>query len=148
MLYWKLILLFVLIPVIELAGLWIFSLIFNFFFTVLLIICISAFGVFLAKRQGTNCWIELNRQLDNGEVPRLPIMHGMLILIAATLLIVPGLLSDFLGILLLFPFVRTLIIDHFTMRFENYRQKTKNENKTNEYENSNNYNKSDNIIDI
>jgi UPF0716 protein FxsA len=140
--YWKLILLFVFIPVIELAGLWIFSTLFHPLFALIVIICVSFIGVLLAKRQGTRCWIEFNRQIDKGETPKLPVMHGMLILIAAALLIVPGLFSDFCGLLLLLPFVRTIIIEHITMRFENYRKKTKDEN------NQNDYKKTDNVIDI
>ncbi|MDR2762637.1 MAG: FxsA family protein [Planctomycetaceae bacterium] len=141
--YWKLILLFVFIPVIELAGLCFFVFLFSFWFVLIFIICVSFVGVMLAKLQGTRCWIEFNRQLDNRETPKLPVMHGMLILIAAALLIVPGLFSDLLGILLLLPFVRTIIIDHLTMRFENYRNKVKAKDNSNNYDNS-----ADRVIDI
>ncbi|MDR2641744.1 MAG: FxsA family protein [Planctomycetaceae bacterium] len=148
MFYWKLILLFVFLPVIELVGLWVLCFVFKLFYAILIIFTISVFGVLLAKRQGMYCWIEFNRQLDNGEVPRLPVMNGMLIFIAAVLLVVPGVLSDFCGILLLFPFVRAIIIEHLTMRFEEYRKKTRNKFDMNDY-NDNNYNdKSDEVIDI
>jgi UPF0716 protein FxsA len=129
------------VPAIDLAGLWIFASVFGWVCAFVVIIGISVIGVFLAKRQGLYCWVEFNRQVDSGDMPKVPVMNGMLILIAAMLLIVPGLLSDLFGILLLFPFVRTIIIDHLTMRFENYRQKNKNDN------NQNN-NIKDDIIDI
>jgi UPF0716 protein FxsA len=132
-------LLLILVPVIELAVFWFFSYMFGLVITIILVFSISAVGIFLSKRQGTSCWIEFNRQVDNGETPKFPAMNGMLILFAAALLIVPGLLSDFCGILLLFPFVRTIIIEHLTLQFEKYRKKTK-------YKNDNN--NSDNVIDI
>jgi UPF0716 protein FxsA len=129
------------VPAIELAGLWFFAYVFGLIYAFVVIIGISVIGVFLAKRQGLSCWIEFNRQVDSGDVPKVPVMNGMLILIAAMLLIVPGLLSDLCGILLLLPFVRTIIIDHLTMRFENYRKK----NKNNYDQNDNN---KDDVIDI
>ncbi|MDR1480135.1 MAG: FxsA family protein [Planctomycetaceae bacterium] len=128
--YWRSVLLLVLVPAIDLVGLWAFACMFGFIFVFAVIVGVSIFGVFLARHQGTYCWIEFNRQIDNGEVPKTPVMNGMLILIAAMLLIVPGVLSDCCGILLLFPFVRAIIIDHLTMRFENYRKQTKNGNNT------------------
>ncbi|MDR1290514.1 MAG: FxsA family protein [Planctomycetaceae bacterium] len=139
--YWKSTLLFMFVPAIELAGLWFFAYVFGLIYAFVVIIGISVIGVFLAKRQGLSCWIEFNRQVDSGDVPKVPVMNGMLILIAAMLLIVPGLLSDLCGILLLLPFVRTIIIDHLTMRFENYRKK----NKNNYDQNDNN---KDDVIDI
>jgi UPF0716 family protein affecting phage T7 exclusion len=100
------------------------------------------FGVILAKRQGLRCWNDFNRQIDLGETPTLPIMHGALILVAAALLIVPGFFSDFCGILLLFPIVRRIFIEHAILKFDKYR---KNANRSNQ----NNFNNdNDNVLDI
>ncbi|MDR1483615.1 MAG: FxsA family protein [Planctomycetaceae bacterium] len=143
MFYWKIVLLFLFIPVIELAGLWVLLFVFKFYYGVLIIFGIGVVGIFLAKRQGMTCWLEFNRQVENGEVPKFPVMNGMLIFIAAVLLVLPGILSDFFGILLLIPFVRAVIIDHFVLRFEEYRNKTKNGLKTNNYGGT-----SDDVIDV
>ncbi|MDR0390958.1 MAG: FxsA family protein [Planctomycetaceae bacterium] len=146
MAYWKLILLFIFIPVIELAGLWVFFSIFKLFYTILIVFGVSIVGVLLAKRQGMRYWIEFNRQIDNGEVPRLPVMNGMLIFVAAVFLMVPGILSDVCGIVLLLPFVRAIIIDHLTLRFEEYRKKTKYQFNSHNFNDTNNA--SDDVIDV
>jgi UPF0716 protein FxsA len=141
--YWKLIILFIFVPVIEITVLWLLLFVFKLFYTILIIFGISILGIFLAKRQGLYWWVEFNRQIDKGEVPRLPVMNGMLIFIAALFLIVPGLLSDICGIMLLFPFVRVIIIDHLTLRFEEYRKKTKYKYNANDFGGI-----SDDVIDV
>ena len=125
--FFRIVLVFTLLPVLELLGLWFCSGIFGPFgllFTILVIVGTGLIGAFLARYQGLNCWLELNRQLDRGETPAQPIMHGILILFAAILLIVPGLITDFFGILLLIPPIRSLVISHIRLRFEAYRAQT------------------------
>jgi UPF0716 protein FxsA len=97
---------------------------FGFIFTVLAIIGSGLLGAFLAKYQGLRCWIEFNRQLDQGESPTSTVLHGILIFLAAILLIFPGLLTDFLGLLLLIPLIRSLLISYIQLRFEKYRVRT------------------------
>ena len=123
--FWRLALLFVLLPTLDLLGLWFFSSVFGLLTTLLLVVGTGIFGVLLAKRQGLHCWLELNRQLDYGETPTLPIMNGILVFLAAGLLIIPGIITDVFGLLLLIPPVRRLVISHILLRFEAYRAQTR-----------------------
>jgi UPF0716 protein FxsA len=122
--FWRLTFFFILLPALDLLGLFFCSNLFGILgliFTVVAVLCSGLLGAFLARYQGLHCWIEFNRQLDRGESPTLPIMHGILILLAAVCLIVPGLMTDFFGLLLLVPPIRSLLISHIQLRFEAYR---------------------------
>jgi UPF0716 protein FxsA len=96
----------------------------GFIFTVIAIIGSGLLGAFLARYQGLRCWIEFNRQLDRGESPTSTVLHGILIFLAAIFLIFPGLLTDFLGLMLLIPPIRSLLISYLQLRFEKYRTGT------------------------
>jgi UPF0716 protein FxsA len=96
----------------------------GFIFTVIAIIGSGLLGAFLARYQGLRCWLEFNRQLDRGESPTSTVLHGILIFLAAIFLIFPGLLTDFLGLMLLIPPIRSLFISYIQLRFEKYRTGT------------------------
>ena len=111
--------LFILFVMMNWAGL------FGIITTALLIFGGSLFGACLVRYQGINCWLEAHRQLDRGEMPTRPAADGVLILIAGVLLATPGLITDLLGILLLFPPFRGMVIAYTLFRFEVYRLKTR-----------------------
>ena len=71
--------------------------------TILLLIAISAFGVWLTKVAGISVLYRLQRTVRDGKVPSLEIVDGALVLLAGALMIIPGFLSDGLAILLLLP---------------------------------------------
>jgi UPF0716 protein FxsA len=77
--------------------------------TILLLIGISMFGAWLAKREGIGVLRRLQATVARGRVPNREIVDGALILLAGALLITPGFLSDVLGIVLLFPPTRALL---------------------------------------
>ena len=77
--------------------------------TILLLIAVSVFGAWLAKREGLGVLRRLQATVAAGRVPSREIIDGALILFAGALLITPGFLSDCLGIVLLFPPTRALL---------------------------------------
>jgi UPF0716 protein FxsA len=125
--FWRLVLIFILLPALDLLGLLFCSNMFGllgFVLTVIAIVGSGLLGAFLARYQGLRCWIEFNRQLDRGESPTSAALHGILIFLAAVFLIFPGLLTDFLGLMLLIPPIRSLLISYLQLRFEKYRAGT------------------------
>ena len=120
--FWRTALLLVLIPVIELALLLHCC---GPLFTVLSVLASGLLGAYLVHRQGTRCWGELNRQLDSGESPTAPALNGVLILLAAGLLILPGLLTSLVGLVLFFPLVRSLIVSYTVLHFNAQRLQTR-----------------------
>jgi len=119
--FWRLVLFLVLLPTLELL------LLLYFFKTwvIPLMFVSGLIGVFLAYREGLHYWIEWNRQLDRGETPVLPVLHGVLILLAALFMILPGLLTSLFGLFLLFPITRAFVVSYLVLRFEAYRYQTR-----------------------
>jgi UPF0716 protein FxsA len=77
--------------------------------TIAALLGISVVGTWLAKREGfriLRSFIETSRK---GEIPSREMVHGVCVVIAGLLLVVPGFVGDVFGILLLLPPVRSLI---------------------------------------
>lgn len=74
--------------------------------TLALVIGTAAVGGALAKRQGATIWNRIQEELRRGEMPRDSLLDGLAVLVAATLLLTPGVLTDAAGILLLVPVCR------------------------------------------
>lgn len=74
--------------------------------TILLMIGVSVVGAFLARRQGLGVLREVQRRTARGEVPGKELTDGLLVLVAAVLLLTPGFVTDGVALLLLVPPVR------------------------------------------
>jgi UPF0716 protein FxsA len=74
--------------------------------TIGLLILVSIVGVWLAKRAGLGVIARMRETQAKGEVPSRELVDGGLILLAAGLLVLPGFITDVVGILLLLPPVR------------------------------------------
>ncbi len=74
--------------------------------SVLSIIVSGLIGAYLVKRQGTVVSKRLRSSLGEGSVPTEPLMDGGMVLLAAGLLLTPGLITDLFGISFLIPFCR------------------------------------------
>jgi UPF0716 protein FxsA len=72
----------------------------------LLLLLVSIAGIWVVKHQGTGVLRRMRAELAAGRVPTLEIIDGVLILAAGLLLILPGFVSDVVGLLLLVPVVR------------------------------------------
>ena len=101
-----LILLFILVPFVEFALLARVGAALGFGPTLLLIVVMGVLGAVVAKRQGRRVLSEWQSAMAQGRVPEEGIIGGVLALLGAVLLITPGFLTDFVGLLLLVPFVR------------------------------------------
>lgn len=73
-----------------------------------LILSTGLVGSYLAKKQGVAVWTELNNKLNSGRMPGNELIDGAIILISGTLLVTPGVITDLIGILGLFPLTRAL----------------------------------------
>lgn len=107
--FFKLFLLFTIIPVIELAilikvGSYIGSL--N---TMAIVILTAVIGAYMVKSEGIGVMSRLQRDMQNGIFPAEEIISGMMILVAGALLLTPGFFTDILGFLMVFPVSREFI---------------------------------------
>ncbi len=66
-------------------------------------------GAWIARWQGVRTALRARKQLFSGVLPTAEMTDGFLILVAAVLFVLPGVLSDLLGLALLFPPTRALL---------------------------------------
>lgn len=104
-----LVVLFVVVPIVELAVIIQVGQALGVVETLLLMVVVSVVGAWLVKREGIGVWRRAQRQLDTGVMPGRELVDGVLIMVAGALLLLPGFVSDCLGILLLLPPVRALV---------------------------------------
>ncbi|MEM8861225.1 MAG: FxsA family protein [Chloroflexota bacterium] len=105
----RLLLLFVIVPAIELVlliqmGQWI-----GVLPTVGLIVITGIVGAYLTRQQGMQVWRRMQQELQSGQMPGGAILEGAMILVAGAVLMTPGVLTDAMGFLLLIPPTRKLI---------------------------------------
>ncbi len=102
-------LLFIVIPILEIAVLIQVGEVIGVGPTILLLIAMSIAGGILAKREGMAVWRRFRTVLARGEVPSKEIVDGVLVLFGAALLLTPGFLTDILGLVLLVPVTRAAV---------------------------------------
>ena len=95
------------------------------FNTVLLILTTAVVGVAYARFEGFNTLKSGIAQIVKNEMPVYEIISGATLAFAAFLLILPGFATDFIGILLVIPFSRRLLLNRFLKK----KKKSVNENK-------------------
>jgi len=78
----------------------------------------TLFGIAVVKREGLNGFRRIQQALAAGQEPGDAIVDSLFILAAGLLLIVPGLISDTVGLLLLVPAVRRWIRKPVQRRFK------------------------------
>jgi UPF0716 protein FxsA len=105
----RLLLLFIAIPVVELFLLIEIGQRVGTLTTVGIIMATGIVGASLARQQGMNTLARLRADLAANRLPTDPIVDGVLILVAAAVLITPGLLTDLAGFLCLVPAFRRLV---------------------------------------
>lgn len=76
--------------------------------TIGLIFAASVLGGILLRIQGFGAVNRIRREMDTGKVPGRDLAHGAMIMLAGLLLILPGFVSDIVGLLLFLPPVRDL----------------------------------------
>lgn len=95
-----------LLPLAEIAAFVIVGKYVGVLATVGLTVLSGVVGLALLRVQGAGVLRRLQTESQGGKDPAREIVHGAMIVIAAFLLIIPGFLTDIVGILLFLPFVR------------------------------------------
>jgi UPF0716 protein FxsA len=102
-------LLIILVPLSELYLLYEIGKVLGFLPTLALVIGTAFAGYYFAKREGLRVWVEYQRALGAGQTPPDGVLEGLLILLGGVFLIVPGILTDVVGVTLLIPWSRRKI---------------------------------------
>jgi len=114
----NLLILFIVVPAVELALLIEIGGRIGTLPTLGIIVATGAIGATLANRQGVRTVRTIQEQLAAGELPTGALVDGVIILIAGALLITPGVLTDVVGFGCLIPAVRDAVKRQLTRRFE------------------------------
>lgn len=71
----------------------------------LLVLC-SLIGAWLVRREWSGAWRDLQQTLRTGAMPADELADAALVLVGGLLILVPGFITDVLGLLLILPFTR------------------------------------------
>ena len=116
--FFYLLILFISMPLLEIAlllrvGEWL-----GFSATLALVIVTGILGASLARWQGGRQLHLIQTELQQGRAPGAPLIDGVLILIAGIVLLTPGLITDLCGFFLLVPPGRALVRNGLRRYFE------------------------------
>jgi UPF0716 protein FxsA len=114
----RLALLFVIVPLLELALLIQMGQLVGFWPTIALVVFTGLTGAWLARMQGLRTILKMRASLARGRLPGEAIMDGMAVLAGGALLLTPGILTDLVGFGLLIPGTRRVIQKSILARLE------------------------------
>lgn len=114
----KLILLFIGLPLVELAILVKLGTLIGVWPTIGIVAVTGFIGAGLARSQGFRVWAEISRELQAGRMPVGDLTDGLLILIGGIVLLTPGLITDLFGFAMLVPFTRRGFKRYLSTRFQ------------------------------
>lgn len=114
----RLLFIFVLVPLVELAILIRLGNLMGFWPTIGLVVTTGALGAVLARSQGGQVLRAIQREVSEGRVPAARLLDGLLVLIGGVMLLTPGLLTDVAGLSLLLPFTRNRLKEALGRRIE------------------------------
>jgi len=105
----RLLLLFTVVPLIELGLLIQLGRVIGLAPTIAIVLLTGFAGAALARWQGLATMRRVQTDMAAGRVPADALVDGLLILVAGAVLLTPGLLTDIFGFLLLIPPTRTAV---------------------------------------
>ena len=109
-------LLFLIVPLIEIAlfiqiggliGLW---------YTLLIVVVTAILGTYLVRSQGLAVLSQLRGSFEELRDPTEPLVHGAMVLFSGALLLTPGFFTDAVGFALMVPGVRSAVFRYFRSR--------------------------------
>jgi UPF0716 protein FxsA len=103
-----LVVIFLLVPVVEIYVIIQVGQIIGPFPTLALLIFESLLGAWLLKREGRVAWVSLQRAVASGRLPGQELVDAGLVLVGGTLLLAPGFITDVVGFFFILPWTRPL----------------------------------------
>jgi UPF0716 protein FxsA len=96
-------------PLAEIAGFVVVGSALGLWWTLALVILTGLLGAFLLRQQGLHLLRTLSQQSQGGQIPPSSLVDGAMIVVAGILLLLPGFITDLIGIALFIPFVRQIL---------------------------------------
>lgn len=114
----KLLLLFTVVPVVELYLLITIGQNMGAGPTIALVLGTGLLGAWLARREGSRVLRSWQASLARGEMPKEGVISSVLVLMGGVLLVTPGVITDVTGLVLLLPWTRRLVANAIRKRLE------------------------------
>lgn len=96
----------VLLPILEIVALVAVGQSIGVGWTLVLLLAMALAGAWLARRETGRTYRSLQRALESGRMPTDEATDAILVMVGGFLLILPGFLTDIVGLLLVLPFTR------------------------------------------
>ena len=109
--------LFITIPLVEIAILINIGKIIGAGYTIALVIGTAFLGVSLLRIQGISTLAKVQANITRGQLPATELIEGLILLISGVLLLTPGFFTDMLGFLMLVPILRQRLAETFFVNF-------------------------------
>ena len=107
--FFYLILLFIVLPLVEILILVKIGMVTSFWVPIAIVIVTGVVGTALARREGWKVLARMREDVRTGQMPADSLIDGFLVLFAGILFVLPGVLTDVVGIVLLFPPTRQMV---------------------------------------
>ncbi len=91
---------------VELIGIFFVSKWIGGWRTLFLLGAVGLAGAYLSLAEGRKVWNEAQKQMQLGQIPGLSLIEGFCVALGGALLLLPGFISDIVGVTLLIPFTR------------------------------------------
>ena len=108
--------LFVTVPIIEIALFIQIGGEIGLLSTLGIVIATAFLGTYLVRKQGLSALSQLKNNVETLENPIAPLAHGIMILLAGALLLTPGFFTDAVGFSLLVPNIRIWLFERVKQR--------------------------------
>jgi UPF0716 protein FxsA len=118
-----LLVLFIAVPIAELAILIKVGQFIGAFNTIMIVIFTGVAGAFLARMEGLRVLYGIQTDLERGILPSERLLDGLFIFCGGLLLLTPGLLTDCIGFLFLMPYTRAFLKEWLKNRFRDMIEK-------------------------
>ncbi|WP_299477362.1 FxsA family protein [uncultured Roseibium sp.] len=106
----------ILLPLIEIAVfIWVGDMI-GILPTILLTVITAMAGTIMLRQQGLSLLMRMQSELDAGRAPGNEVMQGAMIVLASIFLLIPGFVTDAIGLLLFIPPVRAALANFIIAR--------------------------------
>src|SRR5690606_439755 len=113
LMFFRLLAIFVVLPLVELALLIRIGEEIGAMSTIALVIVTGVLGATMARAQGLRVVRDAQTAIGRGEIPSGALLEGVLVFAAGILLVMPGVLTDVVGVALLISKVRAMVARRF-----------------------------------
>jgi|TARA_B100001013_G_scaffold335921_1_gene254758 UPF0716 protein FxsA len=112
-----LLILFLTVPLVEIAILIKIGKVIGAGYTIALVIGTAILGAALLRTQGISTLAKVQKNINRGQLPATELIEGLILLISGVLLLTPGFFTDMLGFLALVPILRQRLAQTFFVNF-------------------------------